>query len=164
MLCQPASQPGRMGSRLGNIKVTCMAKRTSVSPSTTSVAGGMSHYLATLTPGIRIAHQIGGRVRLKLDGSVNMTVPGDTVDLGQILKVLPGVRDIHINLLARSCVIEYDSTVISDAAWPDLLAGRATQAALSLQALFEGAFSRLSPASAEQGMGADASGTPLSSD
>lgn len=87
---------------------------------------------------LRIAHQISGRVRLKLAPGA-LTHPaltqGGGTRLTQALAAIPGVRGIQLNLLAHSCVVEYDSRAIPDAAWPDLLAGRRSAAADTLLGL-----------------------------
>lgn len=93
--------------------------------------------VADFAPHLRIAHQVAGRVRLKLaatPGVAFLRTPGG-MRLPQALTALGacrGVRDIQFNLLARSCIIEYDNRVIPDRAWPDLLGGRQTPAAAAL--------------------------------
>lgn len=91
--------------------------------------------VADIIPFLRIAHQIPGRVRLKLDIAA-LALPalreGADTHLKQAFGTMPGVRDIQFNLLARSCIVEYDSASIPDAAWPDLLNGRHTPAATIL--------------------------------
>lgn len=91
--------------------------------------------VAELIPYLRIAHQVGGRVRLKLaDEAWRAPVLRDGAGerMREILGALPGVRGITFNALARSCVVEYDNSVIPDVAWPDLLGGRSTTAAQTL--------------------------------
>lgn len=88
-----------------------------------------------LAPCLRIAHQIRGRVRLKLDTDALPAAPlppGIAGRLDGLLAGIRGIRSVQLNLIARSCVVEYDTAVIPDAAWPDLLAGRATAAADAL--------------------------------
>lgn len=91
---------------------------------------------------LRIAHQISGRVRLKLADAA-LDAPRvralDGARLKATLAAVSGVRDIQINPLARSCTVTYDSATIPDAAWPDLLAGRETDAAAILLDLFAAA-------------------------
>lgn len=86
-------------------------------------------------PYLRIAHQIDGRVRLKLDVAA-FNEPALKQYGGDRLKAalagIRGVQDISLNLLARSCVVAYDAITIPDAAWPDLLAGRQSDAAATL--------------------------------
>jgi hypothetical protein len=88
--------------------------------------------VADVIPFLRIAHHIPGRVRLKLDIAA-LTLPALHEGAGTHLKkafgAIPGVRDIQFNLLARSCIVEYDSASIPDSAWPDLLNGRHTPSA-----------------------------------
>ena len=40
-----------------------------------------------------------------------------------LLDSIPGIRSVRVNLLARSCTVEYDRAVIPFQAWPDFLAG-----------------------------------------
>lgn len=93
-----------------------------------------------LAPCLRIAHQIRGRVRLKLDADALAAAPlppGTAGRLDGLLTGIRGIRNVQVNLLARSCVVEYDTAVIPDAAWPDLLAGRTTPAAEALAAVLQ---------------------------
>ncbi|MCK6411004.1 MAG: cation transporter [Azonexus sp.] len=100
--------------------------------------------LAALMPRIAtylaIAHQIPGRIRFKIDAGVlkdpALQALGDR-GLSDALGVIPGVREIRINKLARSCTVEYDGTIIPDIAWSDLLAGRRTAAAATLLGIIE---------------------------
>ncbi len=89
---------------------------------------------------LRIAHQIGGRVRFKVDTSAldDPALNGlGSAGLRAALGSVRGVQAISVNLLARSCVVEYDNAVIPDAAWPDLLAGRKTAAATVLVGILQ---------------------------
>jgi hypothetical protein len=97
-----------------------------------------SRIVTNIAPFLRIAHQISGRVRLKLDAvPPGRPFPGavDGEQLKRLFSAVPGVRGLSLNLLARSCVVEYDSAIIPDSAWPDLLAGRPTAAAQTLLGL-----------------------------
>lgn len=91
-----------------------------------------------LAPYLRIAHHIAGRIRLKLDAAA---LADRRVSAGSAsqLKALPagvrGIRRVELNLIARSCIIEYDAAIIPDAAWPDLLGGRDTPAAAVLMSV-----------------------------
>jgi hypothetical protein len=97
-----------------------------------------SAVVAAFVPHLRIAHQIAGRVRLKLDAAAlgNPALRGlDAALLRHALHGVRGVTDVQFNPLARSCVIAYDHKLIPDNAWPDLLAGRRSPAAATLFAL-----------------------------
>lgn len=91
---------------------------------------------------LKIAHQLPGRVRLKLsmkalDG-INFSALESSADaFSTVLGQIRGVRAIKWNLLARSCTVEYDTAIIPDAAWPDLLAGADSAAAQALHAILE---------------------------
>lgn len=93
--------------------------------------------IACWAPYLRIAHQVAGRVRLRLDGALadapELRRFGPAV-LQRVLGAASGLRDVRLNPLARSCVIEYDNKLIPDPAWPDLLAGLDTPAARILTA------------------------------
>jgi hypothetical protein len=92
------------------------------------------HWLALIAPHLRLVHQISGRVRFKLDSAAAFA-PGAVAaaaQLQQLRALLPGVRDVAINPLARSCVIEYDPALIPDTTWPELLSGHPTAATRAL--------------------------------
>jgi len=96
--------------------------------------------IALVAAYLRIAHQIPGRIRFKVDSAV-LNDPA-LRDLGErglsgTVGIIRGVRDIRINKLARSCTIEYDRAIIPDHAWGDLLANRATPAAHALLGIIE---------------------------
>lgn len=95
--------------------------------------------VAAVGPCLRIVHHIAGRIRLKLDTALD----GASLQVlgGQRLKTaltsVRGVNGISLNLLARSCTVEYNPAVIPDAAWPDLLAQRQTAAARTLVGILQ---------------------------
>jgi hypothetical protein len=86
-------------------------------------------------PYARIVHHIPGRIRLKFVGGGELAeripdIPAER--LRGALASIPGVKSVKINLLARSCTLEYDPSVIAHEAFPDLLGGRETPAAEAL--------------------------------
>lgn len=113
-----------------------MAAKKNLTDSTSALNGiDPFQVVADFAPYLRIAHQIDGRVRLKLDPAA-LDAPALKQFGGDRLKAalagIRGVREISLNLLARSCVVAYDNATIPDPAWPDLLAGRRTDAAATL--------------------------------
>ncbi len=93
------------------------------------------HVVSAYAPHLRIAHQIAGRVRLKLAAAALDDPQVRALDgarLKEALATVRGVQEVSINLLARSCTVAYDNAAIPDAAWPDLLASRRTSAAATL--------------------------------
>ena len=80
------------------------------------------------------AHHVPGRIRLKLvdEAAAAAVLSGARFPSPQRLRAIPGVRDVRLNLLARSCVVDYDPAVVPPAAWTDLLAGSRTAASLPL--------------------------------
>lgn len=92
---------------------------------------------------VRIAHHIRGRIRLKLE-----TVLPDkqTRQFQAILDRIPGVHSVRVNLPARSCVVEYDPTVIADHAWSDFLAGTDSAEATLLEQSLRETYQELSHA------------------
>ena len=99
-----------------------------------------SRVVAAFAPYLRIAHQIGGRVRLKLDAAALDEPALKTFGSDRLktaLGSIRGVQGISLNLLARSCLVEYDNATIPDVAWPDLLAGRQTPAAATLVGILQ---------------------------
>lgn len=120
-----------------------MAPRTLPVPSRSGTRPfDAARLVAALRPHVRIAHQISGRVRLRLAAAAFETAAwraGGGDGLRACFAALPGVRAIGFNALARSCVVEYDPALIPDAAWADLLAGRASPAASTLAGLLTSA-------------------------
>lgn len=114
-----------------------MADQTFRSPLSASPTRNAKHLVAGFASRLRIAHQISGRVRIKIAPALDTAALGQGASLGKILALLPGVRGIQLNPLARSCVVEYDHRAIPDAAWPDLLAGRSSAAAQVLLDLLD---------------------------
>lgn len=45
----------------------------------------------------------------------------------------PGFRSVRVNIVARSCAVEYDPTVIPEQGWRDFLAGADSPAAARLE-------------------------------
>ncbi|NMG17674.1 HMA2 domain-containing protein [Aromatoleum bremense] len=91
--------------------------------------------LQRFTGYLRIAHHIPGRIRLKLEADLDsdrLGAIGDAKRFGRALDSIPGVHSVKLNILARSCTIEYDTTTIPAAAWPDLLGGVRSTAAETL--------------------------------
>lgn len=75
---------------------------------------------------LRIAHHVPGRIRLKLDGDLSAPQAqaiGDAQRLINSLAVLPGIRKVGLNLMARSCTIEYDPARIAPAGWEHVVSG-----------------------------------------
>ncbi|MDO4637833.1 MAG: hypothetical protein Q4B13_09900 [Lautropia sp.] len=99
-------------------------------------------------PWLTIAHQVPGRLRLKLGKGALNGVQFDSLNgradtINAALRRIRGVSNISWNLLARSCTIEYDPAVIPNAAWPDLLAGTNTPAAQTLRTILDEAHEQL---------------------
>lgn len=70
----------------------------------------------------RIAHHIPGRVRLKLEGKTGGAAAEVRLLVDAVSKV-SGIRSVNVNLLARSCVVEYDPTLIAPSAWQNIVDG-----------------------------------------
>lgn len=79
---------------------------------------------------LAVAHHVPGRIRLKLvdDRAAAAVLAGTRFPEPARLAAVAGVRAVRPNLLARSCVVEYDPAVLPPAAWTDLLAGVRTEA------------------------------------
>ena len=85
---------------------------------------------------VQIAHHLRGRIRLRMTSYPKELQPPDSQTIEQLqtlIKQAPGVRSVRINLLARSCLIEYDPKVIPDQAWKDFIAGISSTTALMLE-------------------------------
>jgi hypothetical protein len=96
--------------------------------------------VASISRYLQLAHQIRGRVRFKVQASI-IDHPAASRFVGeQLSAALGAVRGVHairVNKLARSCTVEYDPTVIPDAAWADFLGGRQSLAAKILFSILE---------------------------
>lgn len=121
-----------------------MATDTTIFTPQTPPGVVLAHFARYLT----IAHQVPGRIRLKLGkGALNgVSFEGadsksDTITAA--LKRIRGIRNISWNLLARSCTIEYDPAIIPNAAWADLLAGTDTPASQTLRTIMNEAHEQL---------------------
>ncbi|ATE61090.1 heavy-metal-associated domain-containing protein [Thauera sinica] len=92
--------------------------------------------------GVRIAHHIRGRVRLKLEPQeAAFELPDRRVRAFQdILDRIPGVHAVQLNLLARSCTVRYDPDVIPMQAWGDFMAGVDSGAAEILERILHDAW------------------------
>lgn len=102
--------------------------------------------VGALAPYLRIAHQIPGRIRFKVDAAItDDPLLGRLQDgsLNAALGAIRGVRDIRINRLARSCTVEYDVRLIPDRAWADLLAGSTSGDAHALLEILEDKYAEL---------------------
>lgn len=95
---------------------------------------------------VRIAHHIEGRIRLRVDDPELVAhVPG-RAQLARVQAVLertPGVRSLRVNLMARSCTLEYDHEVIPFAAWGDLIGRRDTAAAARFETLLRAVYDEI---------------------
>lgn len=82
---------------------------------------------------LRVAHHIPGRIRLKLAGEGGLgDVLAEVRRFAATASTAPGIRSVSLNLLARSCLVEYDPAQIAPAAWADLIAGTRSDEALAL--------------------------------
>lgn len=89
------------------------------------------HPLLRFVSLLSIAHHIPGRIRLKLaarDADLSDAI-AQAKRFGRFITEAPGIRSVNVNLMARSCVVEYDADRIPPAAWGDLLAGTPSDAA-----------------------------------
>ena len=77
---------------------------------------------------VHIAPHLPGRIRLRLCelpalDEKEQSLLAQARDFRDLLDSIPGIRSVRVNLLARSCTVEYDRAVIPFQAWPDFLAG-----------------------------------------
>lgn len=90
---------------------------------------------------LAVAHHIPGRIRLKLALSAEKSIGAmleNVKALGDALDKSPAIRSVNLNLLAKSCTIEYDPERIAPGAWQDLVSGVKSPAVEALvAAIFE---------------------------
>lgn len=80
--------------------------------------------LEGLVSRLRIVHHVPGRVRFKLDEGAGLS--GALAEAQAFVKSLDrveGIAAIKLNVLARSCTVEYDPSRIPPTAWRDLIGG-----------------------------------------
>jgi hypothetical protein len=102
---------------------------------------------------VRIAHHIGGRIRLSLQGDPRALSIADRpltqLQVSQLrasVDRIPGFRSVRVNVLARSCTVEYDPTVIPDRAWSDFLAGMESPDAAVLERILRDTYQEITHA------------------
>jgi len=91
--------------------------------------------LARYAGWLRVAHHIPGRIRLKLATEGETGLRDALAEVKRFVgaaSTAPGIRAVSLNLLARSCLVEYDPAQIAPAAWTDLIAGNRSAQALAL--------------------------------
>lgn len=77
---------------------------------------------------VHIAHHLPGRIRLRLGelpalDAKEQSLLAQARNFHDLLERIPAIRSVRVNLLARSCTVEYDHAAIPFQAWPDFLAG-----------------------------------------
>ncbi|GHU00963.1 hypothetical protein FACS1894154_10690 [Betaproteobacteria bacterium] len=87
----------------------------------------MPKSLDALLAEVSIVHHIPGRVRLKLARRPDMSPPIRAPLSPEILArffdglaEIPGIHQVKLNPLAKSCTLEYDSNTLADHAWREL--------------------------------------------
>lgn len=95
--------------------------------------------------GVHIAHHIRGRIRLKLGtGPAAVEFPRDRIRRFQaVLDRIPGVHGVRVNLLARSCIVDYNPAVIPFEAWDEFLSGIGSPAAGVLERILRDTYREL---------------------
>lgn len=117
---------------------------------TQSIVDRFQHFLTCL----EIVHHIPGRIRLRLiveqlkplnAGAVSaMSAVADVSDFKARLGEVPGVHSIRLNLMAKSCTVEYDQRIIPFDAWPDFLAGIQSDSAAVLATIINDKYAEVS--------------------
>lgn len=79
---------------------------------------------------LQIVHHIPGRIRFKMNvlqlerGQIDLL--RQAASLRDSLGNIPGIKDVRINPLAFTCIVEYDPARIPAQAWSDVLSGAPT--------------------------------------
>ncbi len=91
-------------------------------PSPLAPLAALTDLLSRLRRHLSIAHQVPGRVRLRVGLGALAEVQARPIESGvSDLKRYRGVTETRVNLAARSAVISYDPKVIPDTFWPRCL-------------------------------------------
>lgn len=76
--------------------------------------------ILTLAPHVSIAHQVAGRIRLKI--SPSGIAAARKIDVEGVADALPAVREAHVHPFSLSIVIAYDEARIPSDLWAGLAA------------------------------------------
>ncbi|OJX78535.1 HMA2 domain-containing protein [Magnetospirillum sp. 64-120] len=85
---------------------------------------------------LSVAHHVPGRIRLKLAaplGGELLALAEQAKAFSTAFSAMAGIRGVSLNPLAKSCTIEYDTTVIPATAWTGLLSGQTTPGSEALR-------------------------------
>ncbi len=97
---------------------------------------GLVDRLLDLRDYLETAHEIPGRLRLRLTPQAIARLPKDQAkQVGRDLQRVEAIRSVRLNIMARSVVIEYDAKRISAGLWRDLIHGSRQEAERALEAL-----------------------------
>lgn len=95
--------------------------------------------LLQLRPYLFIKHHVTGRIRIAFSVGLLDKVPrGESGRLQALMSRLPGVRDVRLNLPARSAVVTYDPRQIAPQVLVDLLEGDESAAVEAMRTLISG--------------------------
>ena len=96
---------------------------------------------------VDIVHHIRGRIRFKLDIArlAKLFQKGDfsaeqARQFHHVASRMPGVKSVKVNLMARSCTVEYDPHAIPEQSWSDFLTGVNSSAAGIVERLLHDAY------------------------
>lgn len=95
---------------------------------------------------VRIVHHLSGRLRMKLDArppALRLPPHVRRREVHELVADIEGVYAVRINVLARSCTVEYDPAVIPDEAWGDFLRGVPSPAAAVLEAILRAKYEEI---------------------
>jgi hypothetical protein len=87
--------------------------------------------LLALRREVGIVHQLPGRIRLRLGPAILQRAAASGLDAEQArawLKAVPGIRNVRVNSLAASMVIEYDPATLDPRWWERLILGEDDEA------------------------------------
>lgn len=92
--------------------------------------------LLQLRPYLSIKHHVAGRIRIVFSAGLLEKVPrAETERLQELMSSIRGVREVRLNLAARSAVVSYDPAQIAPRVLVDLLEGDERAALQALKTL-----------------------------
>jgi hypothetical protein len=80
------------------------------------------NFLVNLTQHTEIVDHVSGRITLSFSISALGLLREEGASLTGMIDAIPGLKGYSMSLLWRSVVIDYDSSVLPDDLWSDLLA------------------------------------------
>jgi len=92
----------------------------------------------TLRRHLKIVHHVPGRIRLRIAASIKKEVDGlDKKMIDQVLGAIDAIKDVRINAMAGTVIIQYTAKELKPAWWETLVNGEDSKATSLLERLLQ---------------------------